>query len=311
MKRVLTYGGALLLLLVLTFRPTPAVAQKNIKVVTTLPDLKSIAESIGGDRVSVTSIASGYQNPHFVDPKPSFILKMSRADVFVTIGLDLELGWVPPLLNSARNPKIQKGAAGYVDASINIPLLEVPSSISREQGDIHIYGNPHYWLDPANGAIIAQNIYEAFARVRPESADYFAANLAIFKTELASRIDGWKEKMAPYRGHDLIAYHNQWPYLEHAFGFNIVDFLEPKPGIPPTPSQLAKIIRLMTARSLTTIIIAPYYKPDSGNLVARKVNGRVVPLASSVAAFSEVKTYFDLFDYNSDRLIEAFSASTH
>ena len=131
----------------------------TIKVVTTTTDMKSIAEMIGGNKVSVTAIATGYQNPHFVDPKPSYILKLAHADMFVTVGLDLETGWVPPLLNSARNSKIQKGGDGYVDASVNVPLLQVPTSLNRGEGDIHIFGNPHYWLDPANGKIIAQNIY--------------------------------------------------------------------------------------------------------------------------------------------------------
>lgn len=286
-------------------------AQKKLNVVTTLTDLKSIALAVGGDRVDVTTIATGYQNPHFVDPKPSFIMKMTRADVFVTIGLDLELGWVPPLLNSARNPDILKGSAGYVDASENIPLLQIPVSISREQGDIHIYGNPHYWLDPQNGKIIARNILDGLVRRQPESRDYFNANYNAFVDELDRKMAEWAAAMAPYRGRRLIAYHNQWPYLEMALGFVVLDFLEPKPGIPPTPSQLAKIIGLMKRESVQTLIISPYFRVDSAELVARNVDGSVVILASSVEAFPEIKTYFDLFDYNVARLKEAFQTATH
>ena len=303
--------AVLLLALCFTSFTSSAYAQKKLNVVTTLTDLKSIALAVGGDRVDVTTIATGYQNPHFVDPKPSFIMKMTRADVFVTIGLDLELGWVPPLLNSARNPDILKGSAGYVDASENIPLLQIPVSISREQGDIHIYGNPHYWLDPQNGKIIARNILDGLVRRQPESRDYFNANYNAFVDELDRKMAEWAADMAPYRGRRLIAYHNQWPYLETALGFVVLDFLEPKPGIPPTPSQLAKIIGLMKRESVHTLIISPYFRVDSAELVARNVDGSVVILASSVEAFPEVKTYFDLFDYNVARLKEAFQTATH
>src|SRR5437870_12852889 len=148
-----------------------------IKVVTTITDLKSITELIGGDKVSVTSIATGYQNPHFVDPKPSYIIGLSNADMFVTIGLDLETGWSPQLLTSSRNSKIQKGSEGYVDASDGISLLQVPTSANRGEGDIHIFGNPHYWLDPLNGKIIARNIANGLERVDPSNKTFYEANL--------------------------------------------------------------------------------------------------------------------------------------
>ena len=289
----------------------PANAQKRLNVVTTLPDLKSIAEMIGGDHVDVFSIATGYQNPHFVDPKPSYILRLSRADMFVTVGLDLELGWVPALVNSARNSDIMRGGRGYVDASQGVPLLQVPTSVSREQGDIHIYGNPHYWLHPALGKYIAQNIYNRLVALLPEAREDFDRNLQHFNDELDRRMEGWSRAMALFRGARIIAYHNQWPYFENAFGLEIVDFLEPKPGIPPTPSQLAKIIRTMQQQDLRVIIIAPYFKSDSAELVAREVGGIVVMLASSVGAVPEIETFFDLFDYNVDRIIEAFNQAAH
>ncbi len=300
------HPGLLLLFLLTAWT---AQAQPRLKVVATLPDLEYIAAYVGGDHVEAFSIATGYQNPHFVDPKPSYIVRLSRADMFITVGLDLETGWVPPLLNSARNDKILKGGPGYVDASINIPLLEVPASVSREQGDIHIYGNPHYWLDPRNGRIIAQNIYDALVRLQPESQADFAENLRRFNAELDAKIAGWAVKMAPYQGTKIIAYHNQWPYFDQHFGIEIVGFMEPKPGLPPTPSQLAKVIGIMKQQGIKVIIIAPYFKADAAELVARRVDGRVVTLASSVGAFKEVKTYFDLFDYNVNALIEAFQAT--
>ena len=162
-------------------------ADSKIKVVTTLPDLKSITEEIGGDKVDVFAIATGFQNPHFVDPKPSYILKLSRADMFVTVGLDLETGWVPPLLNSARNNKIQKGGEGYVDASVGIPLLQVPSSVNRAEGDIHIFGNPHYWLDPLRGKPIAQAIFDGLVKISPENQALFQANLKAFDVKIDAK----------------------------------------------------------------------------------------------------------------------------
>ncbi len=283
----------------------PVKAGGKLKVVTTLPDLASITEFIGGDKVEVSHIATGYQNPHFVDPKPSYIIKLSKADVFVTIGLDLETGWAPSLLASSRNPKIQKGAPGYVDASENIPLLQVPSSISREQGDIHIYGNPHYWLDPQRGKIIAENIYRGLARVSPENQEYFARNLAAFKQKIDARDKIWKQKMAAIKGAKVIAYHNEWVYLETHFGLHIMDFLEPKPGIPPTPSQLLKVIREIKAEDIRIIVTSPYFPTKSADMVARQTGAKVIVLATSVGAEPGIDDYFDLFDYDVKLLTEA------
>jgi ABC-type Zn uptake system ZnuABC Zn-binding protein ZnuA len=190
-----------------------------IKVVTTIPDLKSIAELIGGNKVSVTSIATGYQNPHFVDPKPSYIIGLSSADMFVTVGLDLETGWSPQLLSSSRNNKIQKGAAGYVDASTGVTLYQVPSAVNRAEGDIHMYGNPHYWLDPMNGKIIARNIANGLERIDPSNKAFYEANLVAFNNQIDAKLKGWQVKMAPYKGAKIIAYHNEWVYFETRFDY--------------------------------------------------------------------------------------------
>ena len=181
-----------------------------IKVVTTTTDLKSIAELIGGNKVSVSSIATGYQNPHFVDPKPSYIIGLASADLFITVGLDLEIGWSPQLLTSSRNTKIQKGSAGYVDASANIPLMQVPSAVNRAEGDIHIYGNPHYWLDPLNGKIIARNIADGLERIDPSNRSLYEANLKAFDDKIDAKMKEWQAKMAAFRGTKIIAYHNEW-----------------------------------------------------------------------------------------------------
>jgi zinc/manganese transport system substrate-binding protein len=276
---------------------------RTIKVVTTTTDLKSITELVGGDKVSVSSIATGYQNPHFVDPKPSYIIGLSKADLFVTVGLDLEIGWSPQLLVSSRNTKIQRGAEGYVDASIGIGLLQVPIAANRAEGDIHIYGNPHYWLDPLNGKVIARNIASGLERVDPSNTSTYEANLQVFFRKIDEKMIEWQAKMASFKGTKLIAYHNEWVYFETRFGLDIVDFLEPKPGIPPSPSQLVKVIKEIKANNIKVIISSPYFSTSSSDVVAKQTGAKELTLATSVGAFDSIKNYFDLFDYDIDHLI--------
>jgi len=274
----------------------------TIKVVTTLMDLKSITELIGGDKVSVTSIATGYQNPHFVDPKPSYIIGLSKADLFVTIGLDLEIGWSPQLLASSRNTKIQKGSEGYVDASIGVGLLQVPTSANRAEGDIHIYGNPHYWLDPMNGKVIARNIANGLERIDPSNRSYYESNLQAFFKKIDDKMKEWQAKLAPFKGTKLIAYHNEWVYFEKRFGLEIVDFMEPKPGIPPSPSQLVKVIKEIKADNIKVIVSSPYFTTSSSDVVSKQTGAKELTLATSVGAFDSIKNYFDLFDYDINQL---------
>ncbi len=277
----------------------------TIKIVTTTMDLRSIAEMVGGNKVSVQSIATGYQNPHFVDPKPSYIISLSNADLFVTVGLDLETGWSPQLLSSSRNAKIQKGSPGYVDASEGVGLLQVPSSLNRGEGDIHIYGNPHYWLDPLNGKVIARNIAEGLERVDPANKAYYEANLSAFFGKVDAKLKELEAKMAPYKGTKIIAYHNEWVYFERRFGLVIVDFMEPKPGIPPSPSQLVKVIREVKADKIKVIISSPYFTTSSSEVVSKETGVKVLSLATSAGAFPTVKNYFDVFDYDIEQLVNA------
>ena len=286
---------------------TSTVYGTKINVVTTTADLKSITELIGSDKVEVSSIATGYQNPHFVDPKPSYIIKLSRADMFVTVGLDLETGWSPQLLSSSRNPKIQKGSNGYVDASVGVILLQVPSSINRGEGDIHIYGNPHYWLDPVNGKQIAKNICDGLEKISPENKAFFEANLNAFNTKIDLKLKEWTMKISPYRGAKIIAYHNEWCYFEQRFGLVIVDFMEPKPGIPPTPTQLVKIISEVKRNAIKLIISSPYFTTSSSDVVSQQTGAKTIVLGTSVGAFDTIKDYFDLFDYNIDKLIKGLN----
>lgn len=294
---------SIVLAFVFTLISVSAFAQ--VQVVTTLPDLASIARYVGGDKVDVFAIAKGYQNPHFVDPKPSYIVKLSRADMFVTVGLDLETGWAPQLVQSSRNGKIQRGNPGYVDASEGISLLQVPSSTSREEGDIHIYGNPHYWLDPIRGKQIAQNIYNHLVELAPENEAIFSQNLQAFKNKIDQKIVDWQDKIAPYKGTKIIAYHNEWVYFEERFGLEIVDFLEPKPGIPPTPSQLVSVIKKVKAQDIPALINSPYFSSKSPEVVARNTGLKIVKLSTMTGGYEEIEDYFDLFDYNINTLVEA------
>jgi zinc/manganese transport system substrate-binding protein len=286
---------------------TSTVYGTKINVVTSTADLKSITELIGSDKVEVSSIATGYQNPHFVDPKPSYIIKLSRADMFVTVGLDLETGWSPQLLSSSRNPKIQKGSNGYVDASVGVILLQVPSSINRGEGDIHIYGNPHYWLDPVNGKQIAKNICDGLEKISPENKAFFEANLNAFNTKIDLKLKEWAMKISPYKGAKIIAYHNEWCYFEQRFGLVIVDFMEPKPVIPPTPTQLVKIISEVKSNAIKLIISSPYFTTSSSDVVSQQTGAKTIVLGTSVGAFDTIKDYFDLFDYNIDKLIKGLN----
>ena len=209
------------------------------------------------------------------------------------------------MLLSSRNTKIQRGAEGYVDASIGIGLLQVPTVANRAEGDIHIYGNPHYWLDPLNGKVIARNIVNGLERVDPSNKDYYEANLQAFFKKIDEKLQEWEAKMAPYKGTKLIAYHNEWVYFETRFGLDIVDFMEPKPGIPPTPSQLVKVIKEIKANNIKVIISSPYFSTSSSDVVAKQTGAKELTLSTSVGGFDSIKNYFDLFDYNIDHLIAA------
>lgn len=286
-----------------------SISEAKVKVVATLPNFAAIAREIGGDRIDISSIAKGYQDPHFVDPKPSFIIKMKKADVLIWAGLDLEVGWLPPLLENSRNSKILWGGIGNVDASKGMQLLEVPNvpaAQMRAGGDIHVFGNPHYWMDPKNAIIIAENITLALINASPSDAEYFDDRKDKFISKLNESLIGWEARMKPYRGRKIIAYHNSWPYFEERFGFDIVQFIEPKPGIPPSPRHLVGLIKKMKNENIKVIMISPYFSNKPANVLSDKVGGKVIKMAPSVGAFDGIDSYFDLFDFNLNRLIDAF-----
>lgn len=304
MRNLLRWTLTIVVLWCVTAPQKEAVAK--IKVVTTSTDLASIAGFVGGDRVEVESIIRGYQNPHYVDIKPSYMVKLHRADMFVKVGLDLEL-WAPVLAEGARNPKILPAGAGYVDASIGAEILEVPQvRVTRELGDIHIYGNPHYWLDPLNGKVIAANILAGLKRVSPKDADYFEKNKEEFDRKIDERLPKWLEKMRPYNGTKVITYHNSWPNFVKRFGLVVVDYVEPKPGVPPSPAHITALVEKMIREDVKILIQEPFYETKVTNFVAKKTGARLVILSPSVLGEEGAKDYFSLFDYALDKLINAF-----
>jgi zinc/manganese transport system substrate-binding protein len=300
-----------LLLLLLLALPAVAFAQGKLNVVATTEDLGSLAREIGGDKVSVTSLARGYQDPHFVDPKPSFILAVSRADVLIVVGRELEIGWLPPLLTSSRNSKIQLGGPGYLDASLNVKILELPTGeITRAMGDVHPLGNPHYWLEPGNGRRIAQAIRDKLSQLSSGNASYFAQRYSDFDTRLAAGEKRWDATMAPYKGTKLVTFHRSWPNFMERWGLDVIGYVEPKPGIPPTPQHTIEVIGEMKRQGAKLIIVEPYFDLKTPQAIANQVGGKVLVLAPSVGGAKEVTDYTQLFEYDVNQLAAALKQVT-
>lgn len=298
MNRLVIIGAAAAALAV------PLSAQQ-LRVVTSTTDLHSIAHAVGGKRISATSIAAGYQDPHFVQAKPSFALQMGKADVFAFVGLDLEIGWMPTLLDAARNPRINPGGRGSVDVSRVIPVLDVNPTADRSQGDVHPRGNPHYWLHPENGKRIARLLRDRFAELDPRGVRDYNANTARFEARIDSTVRALAPQLAAIRNRPVVAYHTSWRYFQDFTGMNIVGFVEPKPGVPPSPSHLAGLIQQMKRTGAKVIIMEPFYDRKMADFVARNVGGTVLVLPSSVEGVRGVDDYVELLDHNVRRLAEA------
>src|SRR6266853_5521462 len=232
-------------------------ADAKIKVVATLPDFASLAREIGGDKVEVSAMAKPTEDPHFVDARPSFVVQLRTADVLIDGGAELELGWLPPLLQNARNPKIEIGKPGRVQASQGIRLMNVPANVTRAAGDVHALGNPHFTVDPIIAKSIAQHIAQSFSALDPPNAAFYEANYKKFEATIDGKLQEWGGALLPFRGQHVAAYHDSWPYFAHRFGLDIDLFLEPKPGIPPSPSHLAEVIAQMKAQHIKAIIVEP------------------------------------------------------
>lgn len=282
---------------------TPVRAQEVIEVVTTLPVFAELVKEVGGERVAVRAIASPVQDPHFVDAKPSYILRAGDADLWVEAGMDLEVGWAPLVREQSRNADIQMGAAGYVDASAHVRKLGVPTGrVDRSRGDVHPYGNPHYWLDPLNAVPLTADIATALIRIDPANAGSYNDNRRRFLAELERRMDGWRSTMEPSRGLPIVSYHESWEYFANRFGLEIVDKLEPKPGIPPSPSHLARLIGTMEARGARLILKEPYYEDRNPELVARETGAEVVEIPNQPAAD---ESYLEFIDRIVERVASA------
>ncbi len=289
---------------------TPLMAQKKLDVVTTTEDLAAIAREVGGDHITVDSIAKGYQDPHFVEAKPSFILKLQKADLLVLVGRDLEIGWLPPLIQQSRNKKVQVGADGYIDASLKARILEAPTGpITRAEGDVHPLGNPHYWLDPENGKIIAGEIFDALARSQPNDRSYFEQRLNDFNNRVNEAEKRWIAMMAPYKGTKVVTYHRSFPNFAERFGLNIVGYVEPKPGIPPTPQHTLDLINQMKKDNVKLVLVEPYFDLKTPNSIGRETGAEVLVMPPSVGGVKEVTDYFKLFDYDINLLINAMKKS--
>jgi zinc/manganese transport system substrate-binding protein len=296
----------LAVLMTLLMAGLPAGAQSKLNVVATTEDLAAIAREVGGDHVTVDSIAKGYQDPHFVEAKPSFILKLQKADILILVGRDLEIGWLPPLIQQSRNAKVQVGGSGYLDASLQARILEVPQGqVTRAEGDVHPLGNPHYWLDPENGKIIAREIFDSFAKARPNERAYLEQRLNDFNNRLSEAQKKWTAIMAPYKGTKVVTYHRSFPNFAERFGLDIVGYVEPKPGIPPTPQHTLDLINDMKKSNVKLVLVEPYFDLKTPNAIGRDTGAAVLVMPPSVGGVKDITNYFSLFDYDLNLLVNA------
>ena len=300
---------ALATFLVLFMSAVPAAAKK-LNIVTSTTDMASLAQEVGGDNVVVDSIARGYQDPHFVEAKPSFLLKLKQADLLVVVGLQLEIGWLPPLITQSGNPRIQTGGTGYLDASQFADILDVPTGpVTRAMGDVHPLGNPHYWLDPNNGRRIAKGIANKLAEMDPPNAATYQQRFQDFDKRLSAAQQKWDTEMKPFRGRKVVTYHNSLPNFAHHFGLNVIGYVEPRPGIPPTPSHTIELMAQMKRENCKIIMVEPYFDRKTPDSIARETGGTVVEYLPSVGGEKEVTDYFKLFDYDIGLLTKAFQAN--
>lgn len=274
-----------------------APSMRHLNVVATTPDLAALARAIGGETVDVKALAKPTEDPHFVDAKPSHIVTLNRADMLIEGGAELEVGWLPPLLESARNDKIAAGAPGRISASQGVTLLEVPSTLDRSMGDVHALGNPHFLIDPVNVKLIVRQIADHLAQLDPADAGLFQANLQKFNATLDAKLADWQKQLAPYRGSKIVTYHKDFVYLAERFNLEVVETLEPKPGIAPSPAHLAQVIATMKADKVRVILVQPFQNRKTAETVARQTDAAVLDIPQQPGAIPNTETYFDLMDY--------------
>jgi zinc/manganese transport system substrate-binding protein len=275
----------------------PAVASAKVNVVSSISTLGSLAKEVGGDRVSVESLSKGYQDPHFVEPKPSLMLTLNKADLLLHVGLELEIGWLPPLVLGSRNAKIQTGEPGNLDCSQAIPVLDVPTTkIDRSMGDIHPEGNPHYWLPPGNAKILAKEIAQRLEQIDSAGKAEYEKNLAAFDAKVDAKEKEWAPLVAKMKGAKVATYHKSWSYVSQWLGMTEIGYVEPKPGIPPDPEHLVRLIAEMKQQHATLLLMEDFYNRRTASLVAEKAGAKLLDLPTDVGATPEVKDWFTLVD---------------
>ncbi len=282
-------------------------ATAALKVVATTSEYAALASEIGGDRVSVTTIAKPTEDPHFVDARPSQIVAMNRADVLIEGGAELEIGWLPPLLEGARNAKILAGAPGHLVASEGVQLLDIPLAADRSQGDTHVAGNPHFMLDPLNARIVAGHVARVFAALDPAGAATFEGNLASFESRLDAKMKQWTAALEPFTGRQIVTYHPTWRYFARRFGLESNTFLEPKPGIPPSPPHLAKVMEKMRSENIRVLLVEPYQPRKTAEAVAAHNHALVVDVCQFPGALPGTATYLELIDTVVQRVAQALA----
>lgn len=287
-----------------------ALQAEPLRVCATTPDLGDLVRQVGGDEVSVTVFAKSSEDPHFIDAKPGFITQLSRADLFVQTGLELEVGWVPVLLQNARNARVLPGASGYLDASSAIVPLEIPAGpVDRSMGDIHAGGNPHYLLDPEAGRAVARLLAERLSQLRPASEPGFRERLAGFEQRLDEAAARWKEALGPHGGAKVVADHNLWPYFAKRFGLTISAFLEPKPGLAPTTRHLAAVVEQMKAEHIQAVLASPYFDARHSAFIVKQTGARIALLAHQVGSRPDTGDYLAMIDHNVKEVAAALAAT--
>src|SRR3954471_17502543 len=271
-------------------------SQAKIKVVATLPDLGALAREVGGDKVEISVLAKPTEDSHLVDARPSFVVQLRDADVLIDGGAELEIGRLPPLLQNARNSKIDVGKPGRVQASQGVRLMNVPANASRAAGDVHALGNPHFVIDPIIAKTVAQHIAQAFSAVDSANAAAYDAGYKKFEAAINGKLQEWGAAMLPFKGQSVVAYHDSWPYFAHRCGLNIDIFLEPKPGIPPSPSHLTEVIAQMKAQHVKAVIVEPYHDRRNAQKVASATGAKVVEFSQFPGGLPGTDSYVKLID---------------
>ncbi len=278
-----------------------------LNVVATTADLGAIARQIGGDEVHVEVLAKPTEDVHFVDPKPSYVAKLSRADVLIEGGAELESGWLPPLLEGARNPRLAAGQPGHVACAEGLLLMEVPTTLDRSKGDLHAMGNPHFMTDPTHARHVAQRICDALATIDRDRADAYRKRFESFAKRLDDRLVIWQKQLDPFKGQRIVAFHNSWPYFSRRFGVRIDLFLEPKPGIPPTPGHLAEVITTMKTERIKVILMEPYQNRKTAQVVSAKTGAAVLAFSQYPGGIPNTEAgYIELMDTLVNSLATAF-----